>query len=60
MQYIVNVYDYTFKKLSENDALIKRKRRDDDNVCIYALKKEFYNNATGLSTEGKPQEAMFV
>lgn len=59
-QYIVSVYDYTFKKLSENDALIKRKRRDDDNVCIYALKKEFYNNATGLSTEGEPQEAMFV
>lgn len=58
-QYIVSVYDYTFKKLSENDALIKRKGRDD-NVCIYALKEEFYNNATGLSTEGKPQEAMFV
>lgn len=29
-------------------------------MCIYALKKEFYNNATGLSTEGEPQEAMFV
>lgn len=29
-------------------------------MCIYALKKEFYNNSTGLNTEGEPQEAMFV
>ena len=29
-------------------------------MCIYALKKGFYNNATGLNTEGEPQEAMFV
>ena len=59
-QYIVNVYDYTFKKLAENDALNEIKVRQDEKVYIYALKKEFYNNATGLSTEGKPQEAMFV
>lgn len=59
-QYTVNVYDYTFKKLAENDALNEIKVRQDEKVCIYALKKEFYNNATGLSTEGKPQEAMFV
>ena len=59
-QYIVNVYDYTFKKLAENDALNEIKVRRDEKVYIYALKKEFYNNATGLSTEGKPQEAMFV
>ena len=59
-QYIVNVYDYTFKKLAENDALNEIKVRRDEKMYIYALKKEFYNNATGLSTEGKPQEAMFV
>ena len=59
-QYIVNVYDYTFKKLAENDALNEIKVRRDEKVYIYALKKEFYKNATGLSTEGKPQEAMFV
>lgn len=59
-QYIVSVYDYTFKKLAENDALNEIKVRQDEKVCIYALKKEFYNNATGLSTEGEPQEAMFV
>lgn len=59
-QYIVSVYDYTFKKLAENDALNVIKVRQDEKVCIYALKKEFYNNATGLNTEGAPQEAMFV
>lgn len=59
-QYIVNVYDYTFKKLAENDALNEIKVRQDEKMCIYALKKEFYNNATGLNTEGEPQEAMFV
>lgn len=59
-QYTVSVYDYTFKKLAENDALNEIKVRQDEKVYIYALKKEFYNNATGLSTEGKPQEAMFV
>jgi len=59
-QYTVNVYDYTFKKLVENDALNEIKVKRDEKVCIYALKEEFYNNATGLSTEGKPQEAMFV
>ena len=59
-QYIVSVYDYTFKKLAENDALNEIKVRQDEKVCIYALKKEFYNNATGLKTEGEPQEAIFV
>ena len=59
-QYIVSVYDYTFKKLAENDALNEINVRQDEKMCIYALKKEFYNNATGLNTEGESQEAMFV
>lgn len=59
-QYTVNVYDYTFKKLAENDALNEIKVRQDEKVYIYALKKEFYKETTGLNTEGEPLEAMFV
>lgn len=54
-QYTVNIYDYTFKKLAENDAFdVKR----HDKACIYALKKEFYSDTLGLNVEGEAPEVM--
>ena len=42
---------YTHLDVYKRQALNEIKVRRDEKVYIYALKKEFYNNATGLSTE---------
>lgn len=57
-QYTVNVFEYVMRKLIANESVNRLKQ--GDNVFAYALKKECYNDKTGLEVkEAEPELMMY-